>query len=148
MARKDYYQILGLAPDVGTAAIRDRYRALARRHHPDHAGAAGAARFREVAEAYEVLSNRERRLAYNRTLDRAQPATVAPLRAAGHRAEVGPPVEPLVTAAGGVWTSEPLVPSQGGTWSSAGRRRLVPGDNQQLTALVRALREWMRRGWQ
>lgn len=65
---KDYYQILGVARDADANQIKKAFRRLARETHPDaNPGDAHAeARFREVAEAYEVLSNPERRRSYDR----------------------------------------------------------------------------------
>lgn len=67
MAR-DYYRILGVERDADPGVIKKAFRRLARQTHPDaNPGDAGAeARFREVAEAYEVLSDPERRRAYDR----------------------------------------------------------------------------------
>ena len=64
----DYYRILGVERDADPGLIKKAFRRLARQTHPDaNPGDAGAeARFREVAEAYEVLSDPERRRAYDR----------------------------------------------------------------------------------
>lgn len=64
---KDYYQILGVPRDADPASIKKAFRQLARETHPDaNPGDAGAeARFREVAEAYEVLSDPQRRRSYD-----------------------------------------------------------------------------------
>ena len=65
---KDYYRILGVERDADSGLIKKAFRRLARQTHPDaNPGDARAeARFREVAEAYEVLSDPERRRAYDR----------------------------------------------------------------------------------
>jgi DnaJ-class molecular chaperone len=62
---RDYYRILGVPEFAGSDEIRRAYRQLARRHHPDLAGEAGTARFRDVREAFETLSDRERRRSYD-----------------------------------------------------------------------------------
>src|SRR5213075_745560 len=65
--RRDYYEVLGVARDADDAEIKRAFRRLARELHPDVSDAADAEqRFREVVEAYEVLSNRERRELYDR----------------------------------------------------------------------------------
>jgi DnaJ-class molecular chaperone len=68
MALKDYYVILGVPRNESAAGIRAAYRDLAKQHHPDVAGAAAAGRFRELAEAFEVLSDPDRRQHYNHDL--------------------------------------------------------------------------------
>ena len=56
MALKDYYMILGIPRGESNAGIRAAYRDLAKQYHPDVGGTADAGRFRELTEAYEVLS--------------------------------------------------------------------------------------------
>lgn len=65
---RDYYDVLGVAPDAGAAEIKRAYRQLARRYHPDISGGDRTPTFREVARAYEVLRNAERRRTYDATL--------------------------------------------------------------------------------
>lgn len=66
MEFKDYYAILGLKPDADEAAIKAAYRRLARKYHPDVSKEAGAEdKFKEVAEAYEVLSDAAKRADYD-----------------------------------------------------------------------------------
>jgi molecular chaperone DnaJ len=65
--RRDYYEILGLRPDADGKAIKSSFRRLARELHPDVSDHPDAEeRFREAAEAYEVLSNVETRDLYDR----------------------------------------------------------------------------------
>ncbi len=62
----DYYTLLGVAPDADENGVRRAYRALARRLHPDVNKAPDAAeRFAALAEAYTVLSDPDRRRAYD-----------------------------------------------------------------------------------
>ena len=63
---KDYYRILGVDRSADDKAIKAAYRKLARKHHPDVAkGKDGGDRFREINEAYEVLSDPEKRHRYD-----------------------------------------------------------------------------------
>jgi curved DNA-binding protein len=66
MDYKDYYATLGLAPAATPDEIKRAYRKLARKYHPDVSREAEAeARFKEVAEAYEVLKDADKRAAYD-----------------------------------------------------------------------------------
>ena len=66
MKYKDYYEILGVARDAAEADIKKAYRKLARKYHPDVSKEQGAEeKFKEVAEAYEVLKDPEKRAAYD-----------------------------------------------------------------------------------
>ena len=65
--RRDPYEVLGVSRDADEREIKKTFRRLARELHPDVSEAPDAEdRFREVAEAYEVLSNAERRQLYDR----------------------------------------------------------------------------------
>jgi molecular chaperone DnaJ len=65
--KRDYYEVLGLPREASEAEIKKAYRRLARDHHPDaNPDDSGAEeRFKELTEAYEVLSNPESRRAYD-----------------------------------------------------------------------------------
>jgi len=64
---KDYYRILGVSKDATQSDIAKAYRRLARENHPDAkpGDAAAESRFKEVSEAYSVLSNAEKRKEYD-----------------------------------------------------------------------------------
>jgi len=66
-ANKDFYQVLGVAKDADQAAIKKAYRKLARENHPDSNPGNQAAedRFKQVAEAYDVVGDAEKRKQYD-----------------------------------------------------------------------------------
>jgi molecular chaperone DnaJ len=65
--KRDYYEVLGLATSASGDEIKSAYRRLARQHHPDvnPGDSAAEARFKEINEAYEILSNPEKRQRYD-----------------------------------------------------------------------------------
>ncbi len=74
MAGKDYYNILGVSKKATAKEIKQAYRKLARKHHPDvNPGDKSAeARFKEINQAYEVLSDPEKRKKYDKYGDNWQ----------------------------------------------------------------------------
>lgn len=64
---KDFYKILGVAKDVSDAELKKVYRKLARQYHPDSnpGDAKAEAKFKEISEAYSVLSDAEQRKEYD-----------------------------------------------------------------------------------
>ncbi|MCL7986590.1 molecular chaperone DnaJ [Sphingobacterium sp. lm-10] len=67
MSKRDYYDVLGVSRGAEAAEIKSSYRKLAIKHHPDKNpdDAAAEEKFKEAAEAYEVLSNPEKRRRYD-----------------------------------------------------------------------------------
>ncbi|PJG61463.1 curved DNA-binding protein [Yersinia kristensenii] len=66
MEFKDYYAVMGVEPTASLKEIKTAYRRLARKYHPDVSSEANAeSKFKEVAEAYEVLKDTERRAEYD-----------------------------------------------------------------------------------
>ncbi|HLQ85660.1 MAG TPA: molecular chaperone DnaJ, partial [Salinisphaeraceae bacterium] len=67
MAKRDYYEVLGVAKSASTDEIKKAYRRLAMKNHPDRNpdDAQAEARFKEASEAYEVLSDEQKRAAYD-----------------------------------------------------------------------------------
>ena len=65
--KRDYYEVLGLARTAGADEIKSAYRRLAKQLHPDVNKETGTEdRFKEVSEAYAVLSDEQKRAAYDR----------------------------------------------------------------------------------
>lgn len=65
--KKDYYEVLGVGRNADEATIKKAYRKLAKKYHPDMNGdnPEAAARFKEVTEAYNVLSDKEKKKLYD-----------------------------------------------------------------------------------
>lgn len=72
MDQTDYYKILGIPPTAGTQEIKNAYRDLALKYHPDHNhnNQAATEQMKWVNEAYAVLSNATQRNAYDRLRNR------------------------------------------------------------------------------
>jgi molecular chaperone DnaJ len=90
--RKSHYTILGIPKDESHEGVREAYLRLVKALHPDHAGESSTQAFREVQQAYDVLSDPERRRSYDNQLEHKRPARTwqtEPLT--WHQ-----PVEPLV----------------------------------------------------
>lgn len=68
MAKRDYYEVLGVSKDADATQIKKAYRKLALKYHPDKNPDDKEAeeKFKEAAEAYEVLSNQEKKARYDR----------------------------------------------------------------------------------
>lgn len=67
MSKTDYYTILGVSRDASAANIKKAYKKLAMKHHPDRnkGDKASEDKFKELSEAYEVLSNSDKRQTYD-----------------------------------------------------------------------------------
>jgi molecular chaperone DnaJ len=124
MALKNYYVILGIERADGPTAVRSAFRELARRHHPDRAGPESAGAFREIVEAYEVLSDPEGRRDYDRLFCEQS-------EAASGRADWAP-------ASRAETVAEPLVPN---TMSLARDFRIRPSRDALLERLMRNFAE-------
>ncbi|MFC1588783.1 molecular chaperone DnaJ [Pseudomonadota bacterium] len=67
MSKRDYYEVLGVSRDVNDADLKKAYRRLAMKHHPDRntGDAEAEGKFKDAKEAYEVLSDAQKRAAYD-----------------------------------------------------------------------------------
>ena len=67
MAKRDFYEILGVAKGADEKALKTAYRNLAKKYHPDanHGTSETDAKFKELNEAYDVLKDPQKRAAYN-----------------------------------------------------------------------------------
>lgn len=103
----DYYALLGVPPGASGGAIRAAFRRLAKRWHPDTSQVVGTAeRFRQIVEAYDVLSDPARRLAYDARHGGGMGGTYGPAGAyAAYGAEVAGAPHPHPHAA-----PEPIAP--------------------------------------
>jgi DnaJ-class molecular chaperone len=86
MYPRNYYAVLHVPEDADPAAIRHAYRVLAHRYHPDAGSGSSSQKFRDATEAYDVLSDPQRRhehdidLARSRVHSRVQPEPLFPER--------------------------------------------------------------------
>jgi curved DNA-binding protein CbpA len=78
----DYYQLLQVSPNAEAETIQRVYRTLVKRQHPENPDASDAQQFVRLGRAYEILSSREKRLAYDRVYQQnaKQPLAVFELK--------------------------------------------------------------------
>lgn len=71
----DYYEILDVTRDISPAGVKRAYRRMARKYHPDrnNTNPQAEVQFKKINEAYEVLSDLERRRSYDALTDTAHP---------------------------------------------------------------------------
>jgi DnaJ-class molecular chaperone len=90
MAIKNYYVVLGVHREVSDAGIRSAYKDLAKKLHPDRIGEHSTEAFQAISEAYQTLSDPEKRRLHNRLLDQEEDRQ----REAGQRVKVRRSLEP------------------------------------------------------
>jgi DnaJ-class molecular chaperone len=95
MAEKNYYRILEIDPDEDERKVRTAFRRLAKLYHPDCGGEECRARFEDIREAYETLSDQDRRRAYDRRTGRGATGF-----GGGRRLRPEPLLRPSVSARG------------------------------------------------
>ena len=64
MAKRDYYEVLGIPKSASADEIKKAYRLLSKKHHPDKEGG-NEETFKEISEAYSVLSDKDKRAKYD-----------------------------------------------------------------------------------
>lgn len=69
---KDFYRVLGVERNASTAAIRRAFRRLAKQYHPDSSPGESVEAFRQIQQAYETLTDAERRQRYDETLGQSR----------------------------------------------------------------------------
>jgi curved DNA-binding protein CbpA len=74
----DPYSVLGITPQASEREIRSAYRALAKKLHPDTGSGSSEEKFRAIQDAYEVLSDPEKRRSYDTARQRAAAARYWP----------------------------------------------------------------------
>ena len=74
MALRDYHLILGVSRTETARGIQNTFRELVKQLHPDRVGPQGTAAFQDLVEAYQVLSDPERRKAYRHQLHQTETA--------------------------------------------------------------------------
>ena len=65
MAKRDYYEVLGVSKTASKDEIKSSYRKLAKKYHPDNKETGDEAKFKEVQEAYDILFDDQKRSAYD-----------------------------------------------------------------------------------
>src|SRR4026209_631131 len=90
MAIKNYYVVLGFHREVSDAGIRSAYKDLAKKLHPDRIGEHSTEAFQAISEAYQTLSDPEKRRSHNCLLDQEEDRR----REAGQRVNIRRGLEP------------------------------------------------------
>ena len=125
MAKRDYYEVLGVAREAAEDDIKKAYRKLAREFHPDvNPGDKSAEeKFKEATEAYEVLRDKEKRARYDQFGHAAGPAGFSPGSAGGADFNMEDALRAFMRDFGGVDLGDLF-------GSSGGRSRGGPRDNR------------------
>ncbi|QNL48910.1 molecular chaperone DnaJ [Olivibacter sp. SDN3] len=127
MAKRDYYDVLGISRNAEQTEIKSAYRKLAIKYHPDKNpdNKEAEEKFKEAAEAYEVLSNTEKRQRYDRFGHTAN--------GAGGGYGGGMNMEDIFSNFGDIFGGgNPFESFFGGGGQSRGGRRVVKGTNLRI----------------
>jgi curved DNA-binding protein CbpA len=114
----DYYEVLQISPNAEPDTVHRVYRLLAQRFHPDNKETGSEGRFREISEAYAVLSNPEKRARYDVTYQQNRQARWR-LVSAGQKAENDFELEHVarLTVLEALYTKRRLEPGDPGIFS-------------------------------
>jgi molecular chaperone DnaJ len=135
MAKRDYYDVLGVAKGADADEIKKAYRKMAIKYHPDknEGDKAAEEKFKEAAEAYEVLSNPEKRQRYNQF---GHAANAGSANGGGYGAGAGMNMEDIFSQFGDIFGGggSPFEGffGGGGRQGSAGGRRVARGSNLRI----------------
>src|SRR5436305_1076489 len=124
VAKRDYYEVLGVARDADDGSLKSAYRKLAMQYHPDRNpnNPTAEEKFKEAAEAYSILSDAQKRAAY----DRYGHAAVTGGGQGGPDGAAGfPDLEDLFSSFG----LGDLFGAQGGRRGGGGRQRNARGED-------------------
>lgn len=121
-----HYETLEVAPTASAGEIRDAYRRLARRHHPDRAVERDATAMARINEAYRVLGDPGRRAVYDAQMRSGRPTlTAARAAPAAETADPSPP--PVLTPARFPWKLAGVMAAVGATVVLVGAALYEPG---------------------
>ena len=132
MSNRDYYEVLGVAKTATEDEIKKAYRRMAMKYHPDvNKEAEAEEKFKEIKEAYEVLSDTQKRASYDRF---------------GHAGMNGAGANPFEGFSGSGGFSDIFEQFFGGMAGSTGRRASPPPRRiPTTTAAARAPSRWPSR---
>jgi molecular chaperone DnaJ len=135
MAKRDYYDVLGVAKGADADEIKKAYRKMAIKYHPDknEGDKAAEEKFKEAAEAYEVLSNPEKRQRYNQFGHAANASSAN--GGAGAYGGAGMNMEDIFSQFGDIFGGGSPFEGffgGGGRQSSGGGRRVARGSNLRI----------------
>ncbi|MBT8220735.1 MAG: molecular chaperone DnaJ [Bacteroidia bacterium] len=130
MAKRDYYEVLGVNKGASESEIKKSYRKVAMKYHPDRNPDDKSAeeKFKEAAEAYEILSNPDKKARY----DRFGHAGVDPNAGGGFGGRGGMTMEDIFSQFGDIFGDSPFESFFGGSRAGGQRRTGQRGSNLRI----------------